>query len=120
MYDSYNVFARILEGSLPCRKILEDTFFFSFYDAYPRAPIHVLVIPKGPYMNHYDFHQRASEKEVIGFYQGIYLVCDQLGLQEGGYRIVSNTGAYANQEVPHYHVHILGGKALGSEEFSLC
>jgi len=107
-YDQNNIFARILRGEISSKTILEDEFFLAFYDVNPKAPIHVLVIPKGAYVNAFDFHEKAGAEEVIGFYKGINKVVGHLKL-EAGFRLVSNTGKDGGQEVPHYHVHILAG-----------
>jgi len=112
-YDPNNIFAKILRGEIPCTKILEDEFSLAFHDAYPKAPVHALVIPKGAYINAQDFHQNASPEEIVGFYRGASKAVDLLGLDKDGYRIISNSGINGGQEVPHYHIHLLGGKKLG-------
>jgi histidine triad (HIT) family protein len=112
-YDKNNIFAKILRGEIPCKKLYEDEFALAFPDINPKAPMHVLVIPKGAYENHTDFTSRASEKELAGFERAVGKVAGMVGASEGGYRVISNCGANAHQEVPHYHVHILGGRALG-------
>jgi diadenosine tetraphosphate (Ap4A) HIT family hydrolase len=112
-YDPQNIFARILRGEIPCKKLYEDEFALAFPDINPKAPMHVLVIPKGAYENHTDFTSRASEKELAGFERAVGKVAGMVGAAEGGYRLISNCGVNAHQEVPHYHVHILGGRALG-------
>lgn len=112
-YDSSNIFAKILQGDIPCRKIFEDDFVLAFHDINPKASIHALVIPKGAYMNASDFHQRAPADEIVGFYKGLETVVDLLDVRQGGYRFLSNCGNYAGQEVPHYHCHIFGGQPLG-------
>lgn len=112
-YDRFNIFARILRGELPCDKVYEDDHVLAFRDINPKAPAHVLVIPKGPYINHGDFAARATEAEVMGFQRAVEKVTKMIGIANGGYRIISNTGANAHQEVPHYHIHILGGRTLG-------
>lgn len=112
-YDSNNVFAKILRGEIPCKKVYEDEFALAFPDINPKAPVHVLVIPKGAYTDHQDFFARASEKEIAGFERAVGKAAKAAGAVAGGYRLISNCGANAHQEVPHYHVHILGGRALG-------
>ncbi|AQU87199.1 histidine triad nucleotide-binding protein [Komagataeibacter nataicola] len=113
-YDPQNVFARILRGELPCRKVYEDDYAFAFHDIAPKAPIHVLVIPKGAYVSFADFSAKASEAEIAGFTRAVGRVARDLGLEAPGYRLVSNTGIEGGQEVPHFHVHLFGGRALGA------
>jgi diadenosine tetraphosphate (Ap4A) HIT family hydrolase len=113
-YNPSNIFARILRGEIPCKEILKDTTFLAFYDITPKAPIHALVIPTGAYSDAYDFHKNASDQEVIGFYRGVAQVIDRLGLYDSGFRQISNCGINGGQEVPHYHVHLLGGSKLGA------
>jgi histidine triad (HIT) family protein len=112
-YDPTNIFAKILRGEIPCKKIYEDEFALAFPDINPKAPMHVLVIPKGAYADHQDFAARASAVELAGFEKAVGKVAKTAGAAEGGYRLISNCGVNAHQEVPHYHVHILGGRALG-------
>jgi len=112
-YDKDNIFARILRGEIPCDKVHEDDHTLAFRDINPQTPVHVLVIPKGAYTNMDDFSAKASEAEIAAFVRTIGLVARQLGVVEDGYRFLANNGADANQEVPHLHVHIFGGKPLG-------
>lgn len=112
-YDSNNIFAKILRGEVPSKKVYEDEFAFAFNDIHPKAPTHVLVIPKGPYATHNDFVSSATPEEIAGFAKAIAKVTQTTGVANTGYRLISNCGVDAHQEVPHYHVHILGGKALG-------
>ncbi len=112
MYDKNNVFALILRGEIPTNKIYEDDFAIAFPDLHPKAPTHVLVIPKGEYTDFSDFTTHASAKETAGFFAAVGKVAEQLGVVESGYRLVMNTGKNSGQEVPHLHVHILAGKKL--------
>lgn len=112
-YDTNNIFARILRGDIPCKKVFENEHALAFHDIHPQAPIHVLVIPKGAYENHADFSARASEAEAAGFTRAVGVVAKDVGAAQGGYRLITNNGVNAGQEVPHYHVHILAGRALG-------
>jgi histidine triad (HIT) family protein len=112
-YDPNNIFAKILRGEIPCKKLYEDEYALAFPDINPKAPMHVLVIPKGAYVDHGEFASRASDKEIAGFEKAVAKVAEIAGAAAGGYRLISNCGANAHQEVPHYHVHILGGRALG-------
>ncbi len=112
-YDKNNIFAKVLRGEIPCRKIYEDSFALAFEDIAPAAPVHVLVVPKGEYISFDDFSVKAPAAQVAGFFATVRNVAEQLGLHEKGYRIISNHGKDAGQLVPHFHVHILGGKPLG-------
>lgn len=113
-YDDSNVFARILRGELPCRKVYEDEYALAFHDINPLAPVHVLVIPKGPYTSMVDFSKNATDAEIAGFFRAVGRTAEILGLDRSGYRILANNGPDANQEVPHLHVHIFGGRNLGT------
>lgn len=112
-YDEQNVFAKILRGEIPCRKVFEDEHVLAFHDINPQAPVHVLVIPKGRYVSLADFSAKASEAEIAGLWRAVGKVARDLKLEEPGYRVLANAGQDANQEVPHFHVHIFGGRALG-------
>ncbi|AGH96890.1 histidine triad nucleotide-binding protein [Micavibrio aeruginosavorus] len=112
-YDTNNIFARILRGEIPCKKVYEDDQVLAFHDIAPHAPVHVLVIPKGAYINQADFGARASADEIAALYRAVAKIATDLGLHETGFRTIANTGLNGGQEVPHFHVHILGGGALG-------
>lgn len=112
-YDPTNVFARILRGEIPCTKVYEDPFALAFDDVTPQAPVHVLVIPKGAYVSWADFSANASDVEIAGFVRAVGTVARQLKLDEPGYRLLANAGLDAHQEVPHFHVHVFGGKQMG-------
>jgi len=112
-YDDGNVFARILRGELPCKKVYEDEHALAFHDINPQAPVHVLVIPKGRYVSWADFAAQASEAEIAGFVRAVGKVAADLGLVEPGYRLLANVGPDGHQEVPHLHVHLFGGRPLG-------
>jgi len=112
-YDSNNIFAKILRGEIPCKKAFEDAHALAFHDIHPQAPTHILVIPKGAFISLDDFTAKASAAELEGFWRAVGTVARQAELAGGGYRLISNHGANAHQEVPHFHVHILGGRALG-------
>lgn len=112
-YDPNNVFARILRGEIPCKRVYEDAHALSFHDITPQAPVHVLVIPKGAYRDWPDFAARASDAEIAGFLRAVAETAKLLGVEDKGYRVLSNIGADAGQEVPHLHIHIFGGKRLG-------
>ena len=109
-YDDNNVFARILRGELPCRKVYEDDFTLAFHDINPQAPIHVLVIPKGRWVSWDDFSERAGAEEIVGFVRAVGQVARENELVEAGYRMLANVGQHGHQEVPHLHVHLFGGR----------
>ena len=112
-YDSSNIFARILRKEIPCAKVLENDFVLAFKDITPKAPIHILVIPKGAYCNFHDFHENATAEEIQEFYKAVSQIVKDHTLDQSGYRLITNFGQNGGQEVPHYHVHILGGKRIG-------
>jgi histidine triad (HIT) family protein len=112
-YDPSNIFARILRGEIPAKKIYEDSHVLAFYDIHPQAKVHALVIPKGAYVSMADFTARATDAEIAGFMRAVGKVARDLGLEESGYRILANHGPDSHQEVPHLHVHIFGGQRLG-------
>lgn len=112
-YDPNNVFAKILRGEIPCRKIYEDDFALAFHDVNPQAPVHALIIPKGEYVSMADFSERAPDALLAGFFRAVGKVAKTLGVAESGYRILANHGTDSHQEVPHFHVHVFGGAGLG-------
>jgi diadenosine tetraphosphate (Ap4A) HIT family hydrolase len=112
-YDDNNIFAKILRGAIPCKKIYEDDYALAFHDIAPKAPVHALVIPKGKYISIADFGAQAKPEEIAGFYRAVAKVAKDLGVADAGFRVIANTGLNGGQEVPHFHVHILGGRALG-------
>lgn len=112
-YDPQNIFARILRGEIPAKRVHEDAWALAFHDINPLTPVHVLVIPKGAYVSAADFHASASDAEVAGFWRAVGKVAKDLGLEASGYRILSNMGPDAGQEVPHFHVHLFGGRPVG-------
>jgi diadenosine tetraphosphate (Ap4A) HIT family hydrolase len=112
-YDDNNVFAKILRGEIPSKKVYEDTHALAFHDIRPAKPVHVLVIPKGKYVDFTDFTARASVPEQTGFYKAVTAAAKAAGVVDAGYRLIANTGANGGQEVPHFHVHILGGAHVG-------
>jgi diadenosine tetraphosphate (Ap4A) HIT family hydrolase len=112
-YDIDNVFARILRGEIPSRKVYEDEHVLAFHDTNPLAPTHVLVIPKGPYVSWDDFSERASNEEIAAFVRAVGRIAREAGLVASGYRLLANVGGDAGQEVPHLHVHIFAGRPLG-------
>ncbi len=112
-YDDQNVFAKILRGEIPSKKVYEDEFALAFHDINPQAPVHILVIPKGPYVSWDDFSAKAPEAEIAGFVRAVGKVAREQGHLDKGYRLLANIGFDAHQEVPHLHVHIFAGRPLG-------
>ena len=112
-YDDPNIFARILRGEIPCKKVYEDEWALAFHDVAPQAPVHILVIPKGAYVSWEDFAAKAPAEEIAGFVRAVGHVARENGLVEPGYRLLANVGAHGGQEVPHLHVHLFGGRPLG-------
>ncbi|MEZ5815263.1 MAG: histidine triad nucleotide-binding protein [Alphaproteobacteria bacterium] len=112
-YDDQNIFAKILRGEIPCEKVYEDEHVLAFPDIAPKAPVHILVIPKGAYISIDDFGVNASAEEVKGFYAAVSKIAEEQGLSDAGFRVIANTGEHGGQEVPHFHLHILGGAPVG-------
>ena len=115
-YDDQNIFAKILRGEIPCRKIYEDDFILLFHDINPQKKIHALVIPKGKYIDLDDFNLNASPDEMVGLLKGINLVAKKLGISTEvgkGYRALTNISDHGGQEVPHLHFHLFGGESVG-------
>ena len=112
-YDDANIFARILRGELPSKKVYEDEWTLAFDDIAPQAPVHILVIPKGSYVSWDDFSAQASDAEIAGFARAIGQITRDSGLVEPGYRVLYNVGLHGGQEIPHLHAHIFGGRPLG-------
>ena len=112
-YDNQNVFAKVLRGELPCKRVLETNHALAFHDIAPQAQVHVLVIPKGPYLSWDDFSTNASAAEQTDYVSAIGATARELGVDTSGYRLLANHGRDAHQEVPHLHVHILAGQPLG-------
>ena len=112
-YDDSNVFARILRGELPSKKVYEDDHVLAFHDINPLAPVHILVIPKGAFVSWDDFSEKASDADISALTRAVGKIARDQGLVEQGYRVLANTGLRGGQEVPHLHVHIFGGQYLG-------
>lgn len=116
-YDDQNIFAKILRGEIPNKTVLETEHTLAFHDIAPHAPVHVLAICKGPYVNYDHFGAEASPEEIVDFTRTLARLCADLGVAPGaqgsGYRLITNSDGHGMQEVPHMHVHILGGRPLG-------
>ena len=111
-YDQNNIFARILRGEIPCKKVHENEHALAFHDINPQMPVHVLVIPKGPYTNLAEFNAEASVEEMSAFMQAVAETAKMVGVEDSGYRLLANNGEDAHQEVPHFHMHIFGGQRI--------
>jgi diadenosine tetraphosphate (Ap4A) HIT family hydrolase len=112
-YDPQNIFAKILRGEIPCQKVYEDDHVLAFHDIHPQAKVHILVIPKGAYVDMTDFSQNASEAEIAALFWAVGKIAKEQNLTSSGYRILSNVGHNGGQEVPHLHIHLFGGQVLG-------
>ena len=114
-YDKNNIFAKILRGEIPCNKVYENEYVLSFYDTNPKKKSHILVIPKGEYVDLDHFNTKASEKEIIELSKSITHIVKMLKISssEEGYRVITNIGKNGGQEVPHFHYHIFGGEKVG-------
>jgi len=115
-YDDKNIFAKILRGEIPCKKIYEDDYVLSFHDINPQKKIHALVIPKGKYIDLDDFRSNASSEEIVGLLKGINIVAKKLKISVDtgkGYRALANISEDGGQEVPHLHFHLFGGEKIG-------
>ena len=112
-YDDQNIFAKILRGEIPSKRVYEDDFAIAFHDINPQTPTHLLVIPRGAYVSWDDFSARASDAEIAGFIRAVGEVARAAELVEPGYRLLANVGQDGHQEVPHLHVHVFGGRPFG-------
>lgn len=116
-YDDSNIFARILRGEIPAQRVAENDHALAFRDISPKAPVHVLVIPKGAYVDFADFSAHAPDAEIAAFMRLCAEVsaAEGVGLDQGGqgFRAITNAGPHGVQEVPHFHLHILGGRVMG-------
>lgn len=112
-YDSNNIFAKIIRGEIPCNKVFEDENTLAFHDISKAAPTHILVIPKGEYVDFDDFVSNARPEEFSNFFKTVRDIASANGVSQSGYRLITNKGTEASQTVKHFHIHILGGRALG-------
>ena len=112
-YDKNNIFAKIIRGEIPSKKIYEDEKVLAFHDLHKAAPTHVLIIPKGEFIDFPDFTSKASPEEISYFFKKVTEIAQLLEADKSGFRLISNIGSNASQTVPHFHVHILAGKKLG-------
>ena len=112
-YDDNNIFARILRGEIPAKKVYEDDHVLAILDIHPQAPTHILVMPKGKYVSFDDFSTNASDAEIAALTRATGRIAREAGVADTGYRLILNHGPHSLQEVPHLHIHILGGRILG-------
>lgn len=112
-YDDQNIFAKILRGEIPSQTVYEDEYVIAIHDAYPKAPVHVLILPKGPYISMTDFSSKATELEQAAMVKAVAHVVRDMGLDENGYRLIANNGGHGGQEIAHLHWHIVGGAPVG-------
>ena len=114
MYDTNNIFSKILRNEIPCDKVHEDEFSLFFHDINPQAKVHVLGIPKVDCVDYSDFISKSDSKVLLSFFESVNIVLEKLNVKNSGYRIISNSGINGGQEVPHFHLHILAGEKIGS------
>ena len=112
-YDNNNIFAKILRAEIKCKKIDENKNSLAFLDINPLAPIHILIIPKKPYIDFYDFNKNALSEEILDFWKLVNYTIETKSINDSGFRVITNSGKDGNQDIPHFHVHLLGGKNLG-------
>ncbi|MCE3255321.1 MAG: histidine triad nucleotide-binding protein [Rickettsiaceae bacterium] len=112
-YSHNNIFAKIIRGEMPASKVYEDDQTLAFHDISKAAPTHILVVPKGQYSSFEDFTTKAKGSEIAAFFKTVKRIAFKAGLKKNGYRLIINNGENASQTVPHFHVHILGGRSLG-------
>ena len=113
-YDKNNIFAKIIRQEIPAKIVYNDDYVLAFHDISPAAPVHIIVIPKGKYISFDDFVRDAGVDEIASFFKKVQMIAQEQGADQGGYRIITNHGRHASQSVPHFHVHIIGGRALGA------
>lgn len=112
-YDPNNIFAKILRREIPPKVIYEDENVLAFHDAFPKKKVHALIIPKGAYKNITQFGENGSDAELVALFRAVPKVVELLGIKDSGYRVITNNGEHGGQEVPHLHLHILGGESVG-------
>ncbi len=113
VYDENNIFAKIIVGDIPCNKVFESDHTLAFHDINPQRKIHIMVIPKGAYSDIADFSARGSDAEILDLYRSLEKITSQENITGEGFRIIANTGEFGGQEVPHFHLHLVGGEPVG-------
>lgn len=111
-YNKNNVFGKILRKEIPSNPVYETDEIYAFYDVNPQAPIHVIIIPKKEFCSFDDFSRNSDDKIILEMTRSVTIIADLLNLRDG-YRVISNIGDFGGQEIPHFHIHLLGGKKLG-------
>ena len=112
-YDKNNIFARIMRGEIPGKKVFEDDRVLAIEDIAPAAPVHMLIMPKGEYVSFDDFTRHAPPELQAHFFKAVTEIARKMGVDKSGYRLIANHGADASQSVPHFHMHLIGGRGLG-------
>lgn len=113
-YDPQNIFARILRGEIPCNKVYEDDHVLAFHDIAPQRKVHIVLIPKGAYRDLSAFGTDADDAAIVALMRAVPKVAEMAGIAASGYRVISNCGEHSGQEVPHLHLHLLGGEPVGA------
>ena len=109
-YDENNIFCKIINKQLPSDIVYEDEKILAFKDINPKAPIHILIVPKANFVCFDDFVEKSSPEDVAYFFKKVQEIAKSLGLSDASYRIVGNCGEEAGQVVPHFHLHLMGYK----------
>jgi histidine triad (HIT) family protein len=112
-YDPNNIFAKILRGEIPNKTVYEDENVLAFHDIHPQKKVHVVIVPKGAYADISDFGDNAKDDEIVALMRAVPKVAAAAGIKDTGYRVITNCGVHSHQEVPHLHLHLLGGEAVG-------
>ena len=113
IYDKNNIFAKIIRKESRANIVFENKHILCFKDIFPKAPVHILIIPKAQFKDIFDFSINATSEEKGAIYDGFAKVIKMFDLKPDGCRIISNFGNHGRQEVLHLHFHLLGGKDLG-------
>ena len=110
-YDADNIFAKILRGEIPTQAVYEDDNVLAFEDIDPKAPVHILIIPKAEVARAHDLREK-HDAHLCAMFAAARAIAADRGLEESGYRLVINNGEKAGQSVFHLHMHLLGGRAM--------
>lgn len=102
------IFCKIVAGEIPAKKVHENSDFLAFNDINPQAPIHILIIPKA----HVESFEEVSSEMMAGLTTFTQEVSKIAGVNENGYRLITNIKSDGGQEVPHLHFHMIGGAKL--------
>ena len=107
IYDKENIFAKILNGEIPCDKVFENDYVLSFKDINPKAKTHLLIIPKEPFIDISDFLQNADKLYLSNFWASVDEIINNFGFRDQGFQIKTHKGKDGGQEVFHFHLHLL-------------